>query len=156
METPYQISNRFREVIFNGTWVANTNFKTLLIDLTHIEASKKIKSLNTIALLTCHINYYIEGVLNVFEGNTLDIKDKYSFDFPLMESKEQWETLLSSLWLNAENFANHIEKMSPEELNSIFVNKKHGTYRRNIEGMIEHCYYHLGQISLIKKMVLES
>ena len=45
--------------------------------------------------------------------------------------------------------------MTEEKLEEIFVDEKYGTYKRNIEGMIEHCYYHLGQISLINKMIKE-
>lgn len=60
------------------------------------------------------------------------------------------------MWDNADKFANHIELMSDEKLESIFVEEKYGNYRRNIEGIIEHSYYHLGQISLIKKMIKES
>ena len=44
--------------------------------------------------------------------------------------------------------------MPNDKLEEIFVDEKYGTYRRNIEGIIEHSYYHLGQISLIKKMIL--
>ncbi|MFZ1786844.1 MAG: hypothetical protein WAT92_00975 [Saprospiraceae bacterium] len=50
--------------------------------------------------------------------------------------------------------ASHVERMTPQELDAIFVLEKYGTYRRNIEGMIEHAYYHLWQISMIKKMIL--
>lgn len=46
---------------------------------------------------------------------------------------------------NAEKFANHVESMSDEKLNKIFVDEKYGTYQRSIEGVIEHSYYHLGQ-----------
>ncbi|HBC04915.1 MAG TPA: DUF1572 domain-containing protein, partial [Aequorivita sp.] len=42
-----------------------------------------------------------------------------------------------------------------EKLNEIFADEKYGTYQRNIEGMIEHCYYHLGQISLLKKLTAD-
>ena len=56
---------------------------------------------------------------------------------------------------NAETFANHVENLSDEQLNTSFVKEDYGTYRKNIEMMIEHCYYHLGQVSLIKKMILE-
>jgi len=45
--------------------------------------------------------------------------------------------------------------MSEEQLEAIFVDKKYGSYKRNIEGLIEHSYYHFGQLSLIKKMVNE-
>ncbi len=36
-------------------------------------------------MLTQHVNYYISGVLNVFDGGTLDIRDKLSFDFPAIK-----------------------------------------------------------------------
>jgi len=44
--------------------------------------------------------------------------------------------------------------MPDKKLNEIFVNEKYGTYLRNIEAVIEHSYYHLGQIVLIKKLIL--
>ncbi len=156
MENSKLIAIRFKEVLLNGKWVANTNYKDLLSNITWKQATNKIGSLNTIAILTCHINYYIEGILNVFEGGLLEIRDKHSFDFPQVKSEEDWNQLLNNMWRNAERFANHIELMPEEKLKDTFVDKKYGSYQRNIEGMIEHCYYHLGQISLIKKMIMES
>lgn len=149
-----QLANRFREVILNGTWIANTNFKSQLSDLTWQQATTKIESFNTIATLTFHIHYYIAGILQVFEGGTLDIKDKYSFDHPPFQSQADWENLLNQLWRDAEKFADLVEKMPDERLNEPFVDEKYGNYQRNIDGMIEHSYYHLGQIVLIKKRVL--
>ena len=155
METSNQLANRFREVFLNGTWIANTNYKDQLSGLNWKQAITKIGSLNSILALTYHINYYVAGVLQVFEGRNLDIRDKYSFDFPDVKSEEEWNVLLNDLLSNAEKFASHIELMPNEKLENNFVDKKYGSYRRNIEGMIEHSYYHLGQISLIRKMILE-
>ena len=155
METSNQLANRFREVFLNGTWIANTNYKDQLSGLNWKQAITKIGSLNSIQALTYHINYYVAGVLQVFEGGNLDIRDKYSFDFPDVKSEEEWNVLLNDLLSNAEVFASHIELMPNEKLEDDFVDKKYGSYRRNIEGMIEHSYYHLGQISLIRKMILE-
>ena len=56
--------------------------------------------------------------------------------------------------MNSEEFASHVENMSDRQLDATFVDKKYGTYQKNIEGVIEHSYYHLGQISLINKMIL--
>jgi len=103
--------------------------------------------------LTFHLNYYIAGILNVFEGGSLEIRDKYSFDLPPITSQEAWDNMRTDLWKNAEKFANHVAGMSEEKLATPFVDEKYGTYRRNIEGTIEHSYYHLGQVSLIKKMM---
>jgi hypothetical protein len=154
MENAKKLANRFREVTLNGTWIANTNFKHQLEGTRWELATAQVHSLNTIAVLTQHINYYIAGVLVVFKGGSLDIRDKYSFEFAPITSQEQWEQVLDKFWADAEEFANQVEQMSDEQLESGFVKAEYGTYRRNVEGMIEHCYYHLGQISLIKKMVM--
>ena len=153
MENTKQIAKRFREVILNGTWVANTNFKHQLSNLDWKIATTEIKSLNTIAILAQHIHYYINGINRVFKGGTLDIRDQFSFDFPAMQSQEDWETFLSRFWSDAETFAAMIEQMPDEKLKQVFVDEKYGTYQRNIDGMIEHSYYHLGQIVLLKKMI---
>lgn len=155
MESSQQLANRFREVILNGKWIANTNYQEQLSTMSWTQATTRIGSLNTIALLTFHINYYIAGIVNVFQGGNLNIRDKYSFDAPPLQTKDDWDKLVAELISNAELFANHVERMTETELESGFVNADYGTYRRNIEGVIEHSYYHLGQLSLIKKMILE-
>jgi uncharacterized damage-inducible protein DinB len=154
MKSTYELAKRFREVILNGTWVANTNYKHQLTDLNWEVATAKFDTLNTIAVLAQHIHYYINGVKNVFEGGSLDIKDKYSFDFKPIQSQAEWESFLSKFWNDAEAFASLIEQMAEEKLKEVFVDEKYGTYQRNIDGMIEHSYYHLGQIVLLKKIVV--
>ena len=154
MKSTQEIANRFREIILNGTWVANTNYKHQLADLDWKIATKQVGSFNTIATLAQHIHYYINGINNVFKGGTLEIKDKFSFDFPVMESQQDWEIFLSKFWNDSEEFAYFIEQMPDEKLDSAFVDANYGTYRRNIDAMIEHSYYHLGQIVLLKKMLM--
>lgn len=46
--------------------------------------------------------------------------------------------------------------MTEEQLETVFEAEKYGTYRHNIEGTIEHFYCHLGQISLIKKLLFNT
>jgi len=152
MKLAKQISQQFREVLLDGEWVA-TNFKAQLSDVTWEQATTKIGSLNTIAALTFHINYYVAGIVNVLEGGSLDIRDKYSFDLPLIESPRDWENLLNKMWSDAEKFADLVEQMPDEKMAEVFVDEKYGSYHRNIDAMIEHSYYHLGQIVLIKKLL---
>ncbi|MFN3754909.1 DUF1572 domain-containing protein [Flavobacterium sp.] len=154
MKSTEIIANRFREVILNGTWIANTNFKHQLSDTNWELATTKVHDLNTIAVLAQHIYYYINGINNVFKGGTLDIKDQYSFDFPPIDSQKKWEDFLIRFWNDAKEFATLVEQMPEEKLLEGFVDEKYGTYQRNIDAMIEHAYYHLGQIVLIKKMIL--
>jgi hypothetical protein len=147
------MANRFREVLLNGTWVAGTNFKAQLADVSWQQAITKVGSLNTIAALTFHIDYYIAGILSVFEGGPLSIRDKYSFGMPPIKSQEDWEALKNKIWSDSEKFANLVEQMPDGRLDEVFVDEKYGNYQRNIDAMIEHSYYHLGQIVLIKKML---
>ncbi len=147
------LSERFREVILSGTWIANTNFRNELSNLDWKIATAKFQNLNTISILAQHIHYYVNGVKNVFLGGKLEISDKYSFDFPEINSQEEWENFLAKFWKDSEEFADLIEKLSEEKLNENFVDEKYGTFLRNIDSMIEHSYYHLGQIVLLKKIM---
>lgn len=153
MSSTSQLAKRFREVLLDGLWIANTNFKDQLSEVTWEQATTKIGSLNTIAMLTFHIDYYIAGLVNVFEGGDMEIRDQYSFNLPPIDSHEEWENLKSKLWDDAEKFVILLEQMPDSRMNEVFVDERYGTYLRNIDGMIEHCYYHLGQITLIKKLL---
>jgi len=153
MKKSEQLASRLREVILNGTWIANTNIKDQIENLDWEIATKKVESLNTISILAQHVHYFVVGIKNVFEKGKLEIRDKYSFDFPPIESQTEWKVFQNKFWTDTEKLAEIIEKMSEEQLNEDFGDEKYGNYLRNIDGMIEHSYYHLGQISLIKKLV---
>jgi hypothetical protein len=150
------IANRLEEVLLNGTWIANTNFKNQIESISWQLATQKVGKINTIALLTYHINYYLEGILNVFNGGALEIRDQFSFDMPPIQSETDWQNLRQNFLTNAELFVRHVTKLEDEKWDSAFVDEKYGTYYRNIEGVIEHCYYHLGQISLLKKLTAKA
>jgi len=147
------LSKRIREVLSNGKWIANTNFKDQILSLSWKQAIQKVDDLNSIAMLTFHVNYYMAEILNVLNGGELEIKDKYSFELPEIKSEKDWEIMVSEFMKNAEEFADKIEQLDESILDKPFDEEKYGSYLRNIEGFIEHSYYHLGQISLLKKMV---
>ena len=54
------------------------------------------------------------------------------------------------------NLPTYIELMSDKQLEQVFIDEKYGRYQRNLDTMIEHSYYHLGQIALMKKLILET
>ena len=147
-----QIAKQIREVLLDGTWVA-TNFKTQLSDVNWEQATAKLKDLNTIADLTFHIDYYIAGLIQVFQGGSLDIRDKYSYDAPIITGSQDWENRKQKLFSNAETFAKLVENMSDETIFGPFIDAKYGNNYISLQAMIEHCYYHLGQIVLIKKLM---
>ena len=155
MNLPQQIAKHFRDVHFGGNWT-DVNLQEHLVGVTWQQATTKVDSLNTIAALVYHMNYYVSAVLKVLQGNPLDANDKYSFDLVPISSQQDWESLLSKTWRDAEYFAALIEQLPESKLGETSADEKYGTYYRNLHGVIEHCHYHLGQIVLIKKMLLET
>lgn len=149
------IASRLREVFLDGHWIANTNYKEQLESITWQQAIYPIENLNTIAVLTYHINYYLGGLISAFETGKLEISDKFSFDIPPIQSESDWQKMVADFIQNSEFFALKIEQMDDKTFDQPFIDEKYGTYLRNIEGVLEHSYYHLGQISLIKKIILE-
>ena len=155
MNLTEQIAKHLREVYFGGNWTSS-NLKENLADVTWQQATTKVYSFNTIVALVYHMNYFVSAILKVLRGGPLDAKDKYSFDHPTILSQEDWEKLLDKTWTDAENFASLIEKLPESKLWEDFSDKKYGNYYRNIHGIIEHIHYHLGQIVLIKKILLQA
>lgn len=153
MEIAKTLASSLREVLLDGKWVTGTNIKAEIENLDWKTATRKIDSLNSIADLTFHMDYYLAGVLQVFEGGELEIRDKYSFDYKPVESQEEWEQLVQKFCSDSEKFASAVEQMTNEDLEQPFVKKEYQNYFRNILLMSEHCYYHLGQIKLIKKLI---
>ena len=145
------LASRLKEVLTEGKWIVGTNFKEQIVNLDWKEAVHKVEDFNTIASLTFHIHYYIAGVIKVLEGGPLDIQDKFSFNSPPITSNQDWRDLANRFCSDSEKIINLVEGMTEEKLQSNFVDDKYGTYYRNIDVMIEHTYYHLGQIILIRK-----
>ena len=154
MRLTTQIAKHIRDIHFGENWTSS-NFKDNLADVTWQQATTQVYSFNTIAALVYHTNYFVSAVLKVLQGDTLDAHDKYSFNHPPILSQQDWETLLDKVWADAENFAALVEQLPEHKLWEDFTDKKYGNYYRNIHGIIEHCHYHLGQIVLIKKIILQ-
>lgn len=147
-----QIAKHLREV-YTGCNFTGVNIKDTLNDINWLQAIEKFQDLNTISVLVFHINYYVSVVLNVLEGNSLDGNDNLSFDIQPITCEEDWNNLVTKTMAQAEQLASKIESLEEIKLFDIFEDPKYGNYFRNLFGIIEHTHYHLGQISLIKKII---
>ena len=150
-----QIAKHFREIHFGGNWTCS-NLKDNLSDVTWQQAVTQVHNFNTIATLAYHINYYVSAVLKVLQGGPLEAKDAYSFAHPPIQSQEDWEKFLEKMWADGENFAGLVALLPEHKLWENFTDEKYGNYYRNLHGIIEHSHYHLGQIVLIKKILLQA
>jgi hypothetical protein len=153
MNISNHIAKHFREVFFGGNWTFS-NVKDNLAGITWQQSITKVHDFNTIAVLTYHIGYFVTAQLDVLQGKPLDAKDEFSFDHPPINSQEDWDAMVAKILAEAEALAILIEQLPEEKLAADFVEPKYGNYYRNLHGIIEHTHYHLGQIALVKKLVV--
>lgn len=147
------LADRIREVYLDGKWVANTNVQMQIKEISWVQATQTPHDCNSIAALTFHLNYYLSGLLHAFDTGKLEIKDKFSFDASPILSEEDWSLRVNDCLRNAERLALFVEKLQEEDLDAPFIDVRYGSMQRNIEAVIEHSYYHLGQMSLIRKII---
>lgn len=145
-------AKNLRDVHFGKNWTT-TNLKDVLADVTWKEAITKVQDFNTIAVLTYHVCYYVPALIDVLEGRPLTAKDELSFLCPEITCEADWQKIQTDAWENAEKAASMIENLPTERLAEDFTDQKYGSYHRNLYGTIEHMYYHLGQIVILKRLI---
>jgi len=75
------LATRLGEVILNGTWIANTNWKDQLEQSDWQEATAQSPSTNTIAALAQHIHYYVAGVESIATSCIRSSQQKPSYQY---------------------------------------------------------------------------
>jgi uncharacterized damage-inducible protein DinB len=147
------IAQHLRQLYHGGNWTTSS-LKQHLDGLTWQQATTTIAPFNSILALVYHCHYYVHAILQVFEGKPLQAADKFSFDHPPIQSQMDWDNFVAIVFSEGETLAQHIEQLPDSSLAEIFTDEKYGNYFRNLQGMIEHTHYHLGQIVLLKKMLI--
>lgn len=153
MNLPIQLAQHVRQVYFGGNYTA-VSLKHQVSDLSFDQANVSVDGLNSILGLTYHIHYYLRAIHKVLMDKQLDSRDALSFHHPAIRTQLEWESFLAIIWQEAEAFIELVEALPAEIVWEHFLDPKYGSYYRNIQGMVEHSHYHLGQISLIRKMML--
>jgi hypothetical protein len=152
MSLAKQVAKHLRDVHFGGNW-STVDLKTTLSEVTLEQATKQVYSLNSIFAITFHMDYYLDVLITILEENKLEGKDELSWISETPKTKEEWEGFLQNMWQKAEKAALLVEKIPDDKLTENFIDPKYGTNYRNIAGMVEHSYYHLGQIVIVKKLL---
>lgn len=152
MKINKQLARHLRELHFGKSWTWS-NMKAALSDVTWQEAITQVENFNTIAVLTFHINYYFSAQIRALKTGKLEANDKFAFTHPPINSEKDWQKMLQRIWDEAEELAKLLEKLPSKKLEETFLDKKYKEYYRNFAGAIEHGFYHLGQIVILKKLI---
>jgi len=152
MKLNEQMARHLRELFLGGNW-PGSSMKEQLEGLSWKQAVTPVGDLNNIAVLIFHIKYYIVKATKFLEGHPEPSVDSESFEVPPINSEKDWQDLIEKTWLEVENFALLLDDLPEEKLWDYYKKKEYGTSYRIFQGIIEHGYYHLGQIALIKKIL---
>jgi hypothetical protein len=152
MELTDRLAKHAHEVFFGNNWTSS-NLKEHLSDVTWEQAVTKVRTLNTIASLVYHINYYVSQLVKMLHGAPLEAIDMLSFELPPIECSSDWKQLLEKNWADADDLVQTIKGIPESRLWEYLGEEKYGDFYYNILGIIEHTHYHLGQIVLIKKLL---
>jgi len=152
--TSARLAHQLRELMLEGTWIAGTNFRDQVSCIPWEKAACQAGSAHSVADLMRHIHYYLGGVLRVLQGGPLDIRDIYAFDFLPIQSSEEWEEACNRCWKDAQDLVALIEGLPDKNLDGDFSDGRYGSIQHNVDALIAHGYYHLGQIVLLNKHLL--
>lgn len=152
MDIVKELTKQYKQLVYGGNW-SEVNLKDVLQDISLAEAEINIGSLNSIHQLTHHIHYYILIQIQVLKGMTMKGTDADSFKAKPLKCEDDWEIYKASILTDADLYIQWIESFPKEKLTDVFINEKYGNYHRNLYGNLEHIYYHMGQIALLKKMI---
>jgi len=152
MELSKNIAKQLRAVYNGGAW-SGPDLKQQLDGVTWQQATCQVYGLNTIATLVFHMNYYVAGVIEFLHGKPLEIRDKFSFNHPRIDSQEAWDKFIATVYEDCEQLAVAIEAVPMAKMEDVFYEERYGNYYRNFTGIIEHFHYHLGQITIMKKII---
>lgn len=146
------LSEQLQKLYYGKNWTG-VDLKTTLDHVDMEIINKQINGCNSIVTLLFHMNYYVEIQLEVLKGNPLRGTDKESFIHPEVNTKEDWEQLISRLYNRVDEYLSMLTQIPDDQFSLGFADEKWGSYYRNVAGMIEHSHYHLGQIVLLKKLL---
>jgi uncharacterized damage-inducible protein DinB len=144
------------EKVYNGNpWYGNS-IKSVLNDIDpKIAFTKAARNVHTIAELVVHIIAWREFVISKIKSdNDFKITQKLSFDWKRIDRNEKtaWKSLLNALEKNQHEILTTLKKLDDDFL-KLPVSRRRYNVEFLIEGGIQHDIYHLGQISLLKKMI---
>ena len=149
------IAGHITAVHEGGNWT-EVNIKDTLANVGYKEASTVTKaSYNTIAALLHHLSFYNGIVMQRLSGANPVISEANGFDMPPVKNEEDWIKLKERNLESAQQLTEAVRHFPEERLNELTATG-HATHYKTLHGIVEHAHYHLGQIVLLKKLIMQT
>ena len=138
---------------FNGENWTGVNIADTLSDVNWQQAQQQTAaSKNTIASLLHHLYYWNGILLQRINGNDPVVPETNGFNVDELKNENDWNELKEKAHQSFIQLANAVKNFPQEKLSSTYAAGK-SSYYKNLQGIIEHAHYHLGQIVILKKLV---
>jgi uncharacterized damage-inducible protein DinB len=107
---------------------------------------------NTIASILHHLYYWNGILMQRLEGNNPSIPEANGFDAGELNDETDWNELKEITHQSFIQLADAVKNFPEEKLKVTYAEGKSSFYK-NMQGVVEHAHYHLGQIVIIKKLL---
>ncbi len=152
MNTTTTIAENLLTCFEGNNWTSVTIADTIK-DVNWQQAQQRTAaSSNTIASLIHHLCYWNFVLLQRSKGKNPVIPESNGFDVKAFENETDWNELKEETHQSFIKLADAIKNFDEEKLNETYAEGK-SSYYKNFNGIVEHAYYHLGQIVIIKKLI---
>ena len=142
------------EYLYNGEPWIGVNIVDTLEKITAEQAGKKIAiNHNSIWEITNHMISWRLNVLQRVKGKTMVSPDNNYFEPVIDQSAIAWESTLEQFKVSQRQWIDFLKILSENDFEKVYKNNSM-TYYENIQGIIQHDAYHLGQITLLSKLIL--
>jgi uncharacterized damage-inducible protein DinB len=152
MKVAQLIATHLQEAFAGNNW-SEVNVKDTLDGITYPEAVMVTSaSSNTIAALLYHMTFYNRAITQRLQGIEPEISAANGFDLQPISSEHDWEQLKKNAFDTVNELARAIRHFPDERLEEENPKGK-GSFYKKLQGVIEHNYYHLGQIVILKNLI---
>lgn len=142
------IAQHFHEVNYGNNWT-DVSVKDTVDRISFREATRQTGNVNTIALLLYHMDFYNMVVYDRLVDAKRAFEHEDSLRVEVMDEKA-WENLKTTYFEHVDLIHKAILAFPESRL---FETTTTNTPYKNLHGLVEHIHYHLGQISLLRKLV---
>jgi uncharacterized damage-inducible protein DinB len=141
--------------VYKGNNWTDVNINETIKNIDWKQAQQQTEaSPNTIASLLHHL-YYWNGIISKrMDGETPVIPEENGFDVPYLNSEEEWNALKEKTHQSFIQLAEKVKNFPEEKLMNNYSPEINSTIYRNIQGLVEHAHYHLGQIVILKNIII--
>jgi uncharacterized damage-inducible protein DinB len=146
------ISVHIKEVYEGNNWTG-VNISDIIKDINWQQAQQKTAgSSNTIASLLHHLYYWNGILMQRINGVDPSIPDINGFDVDELKNETDWNALRERARQSFQQLADAVKNFPEEKLSETYAVGK-SSYYKNLQGIVEHAHYHLGQMVILKKLL---